>query len=235
MRPEKAEVDPGDDLFRLAAQDYLYLCGRGYKDKSILKLIGDRYHLSRRERSRLLRGIFPLEINRQRTDKLCGACSIHDNMISIDGFNVLYTIASYLSGKDVYLATDGFLRDSAETHGKPYRRELRHRAWKLLLDYLIHHKPSYAEIFFDEPISNSGEMAKVANTDLFSAGIKGKATTVASPDHWLIHASKGLVASSDTVIIDSSPLQCIDLPYMILKTNFHPVFPELATIIAADL
>ena len=141
--------------FTQAAEDYLYLLERKYSQKSILKLIGDRYSLNAVERSVLYRGVSSEADSLRRAAKLTGSDKLKGSELHIDGYNVLITIGSYLNGNLVFKSTDRLLRDASEIHGKVFRNELFNKAILLIFSYMQKNTPKSVHFYFDKPISHS--------------------------------------------------------------------------------
>ena len=99
--------------FQEAIVDYTYLIEKNYPRKTILKMVGDRYQLRSAERSMLYRGVCSRDESLNRKNKKLAALP-ENAVLHIDGYNVIRTIGSYLSGKQVFISVDGFLRDAAE-------------------------------------------------------------------------------------------------------------------------
>jgi len=216
-----------DDNFKYARKDYCYLLEKHYPQKGIIKLIGDRYALSGTERTMLFRGITTSENCLNRKKKLALVREIKGNVLIVDGYNVMITIGNYLNGNTVFISNDNFLRDAAEMHGKVFRKVMMDQVLGLLLDDLKYLKISDCIIYFDKPVSKSGELAAKVSTEMIKTNIRGHAQTVDSPDFMLKHAKKGFIATSDSSIIDNSPVKTFDLARHVISRNFKAVFPDL--------
>ena len=57
-----------------------------------------------------------------------------------------------------------------------------------------------------------------------NSGLKNKIIPHNSPDHILEKATEGILASSDSTIIDRSELPVFDLPKAVLEFHFEPEF-----------
>jgi hypothetical protein len=139
----------------------------------------------------------------------------------------MITIGNYLNGNLVYIGNDGYLRDAAEMHGKVFRKVLMQKVLDLLLDDLRYLSPSETVIYFDQPVSKSGELASRVSMLMKVNGIKGNAKTADSPDYILKQAKDGLIATSDSSIIDSSKVKIFDLARHVIHRNFKPEFLDL--------
>ncbi len=217
--------------FRQAAWDYLYLLDRKYPQKAILKIIGDRYLLSGTERSMLYRGIAATHTATKRSMSFTGLSGLQGSELVIDGFNVLITIGSYLNGNAIFISNDCVLRDASEIHGKAFRAALLDRALSLLIDYLISIKPSNVFFYFDEPIAHSGDICHQVNLLLLSKKIVGMAKTCSSVDYYLKICKSGILATSDSAVIDKAQVMLFDLPKHIIEHSFQPDFIDLREFI----
>ena len=216
--------------FHAAAHDYLYLLNRNYPQFTLIKLVGDRYQLSGVERSMLYRGVSSSVDAAKRRSKLINNLSSDLEPLSIDACNVLITLGSYLNGNIVFISNDDFLRDASEIHGKVFRTSLIERSLDLVFKYLLHHGIKNVRFYIDSPISFSGKLCERINHTLSELDMEGFAQTHTSPDHILKNLNEGILATSDSVIIDITPLPVIDLPKNILEFHFHPGFVDLGTL-----
>ena len=213
--------------FKYAVRDYLFLLEKNYPQKGIIKLIGDRYSLSGLERTMLYRGITTRENCLARKKKLALVKELKKASLYIDGYNVMITIGSYLNGNTVYISNDHLLRDASEMHGKIFRKVLMNRILKLLLDDLIYLQLSNAIIYFDRPVSRSGDLAARITNKMLEMKITGHAKTAESPDHILKQCTKGFIATSDSTIIDKCRLKTFDLARHVITRNFQPSYFDL--------
>lgn len=222
------------DAFCRAAQDYRFLVERRYSRASALKLVGDRYQLTAVHRSMLYRGVASMQEAATRGEKLTD--EVQASSLHVDGLNVLYTIANYLYGRVLFVSTDGWLRDAGEVHGEgigpPAKRgTILANAVSLLIDWLAERRPSEVELYVDEPVSLSGELAAHLRRALSEAKISGTARTVPSADFALKHVVDAVVATSDSTIIDACRCKVCDVAHRILDERFAPQFVDLRTIL----
>lgn len=215
------------DSFSEAASDYLYLLNRNYPQKALIKLIGDRYKLSGTERSMLYRGICTTLQASSRSKRLVEPQALKSQWVSIDAYNVLISIGSYLNGNMVFISSDHLLRDASEVHGKTLGNELMQRALYLTFSYLVHCKPSGLNFFIDSPVSHSGKLCAQINQIIAESSLQGSAETHPSPDYLLKNLHQGIIATSDSTIVDNSSLPVFDLARHVLEHHFEPVFPDL--------
>jgi len=210
--------------FNSAIKIYKSLLEKGFPQKAILKLVGDRYRLSSTERTMLFRGVCIGEYVKHRKSKLALVKDLKNNAIHIDGYNVLITIGSYLNGSQLFIGNDNFLRDAAEIHGKAFRKALFNRSLLLIFEYLKKQKVSEIHFYLDKPVSNSGQLASKINEYMKLNNIPGSAQTVNSPYYILKETKKGIIATSDSSIVDNSNVSVLDLARKVLSFNFKPQF-----------
>lgn len=213
--------------FSKAKRDYLYLLEKGFPQKGIIKLIGDRYALSGTERTMLYRGITTRDNIAHRKNKIARVKDVRGAHLIIDGYNVMITIGNYLNGNTIFISNDGFLRDAAEMHGKVFRNALMYKVLDLILEDLHYLKISSCKIYFDQPVSKSGELSVKVSDQLLQAGLKGNAETAGSPDYILKKANAGFIATSDSSIIDKSKVKVFDFAKHVISRKFKPVFLDL--------
>lgn len=212
---------PEGDL-KNAIQDYRFLLNRKYSQKAGLKLVGDRYMLSREQRSILYRGVSDKESAILRKSKITGVP--HEKIVYIDTYNILFTIGNYLNGRPVFISDDGFLRDAGELRGRFTRKKLLGRIVGMLYDFFCEYLGNEYILFIDKPVSNSGTLAKEINYFLQKNEISGFAETCESPDHQIIKYAlpRDIVCSSDSVIIDQAASPVFDLSHHLINMNFQP-------------
>jgi len=216
--------------FRSAINDYQYLLNRNYPQKSILKIVGDKYRLSGQERSVLYRGICTDQQSNYRMHKIFTKPETDHLSLHIDTYNVLLIIGSYLNGRLVFLSNDGFLRDASELHGRKFRKDIMQKAEEVMFDYLQTLSIREINFYIDEPISFSGKLAMHLQERMKLLKLEGEAKTIKSPDYLLKNITTGVIATADSVIIDQAGPQIIDLPKRALEYQFSPRFLDLTKI-----
>ena len=219
-----------NDEFIKAARDFAYLMNQQYPRKTILKLVGDRYLLNTYQRILLNRGIFRNEEIRLRIQKTI--TDIDDREIWIDTYNVLFTVSNYLLGRIVFISNDRFLRDAGEVHGKLHKEPVFERAINLTMSYLKQKGPSGIRFLLDKPISHSAELAGRLRANLALDEIPGDAQIDKNPDAVLIRQNSGIVATSDSDILDQTELPIVDLAHLVLSESFSLDLPDLGRILS---
>ncbi|MCD4684144.1 MAG: DUF434 domain-containing protein [Bacteroidales bacterium] len=219
------------DDFAIAVQDYYDLLEKKYPQKSIHKLVGDRYKLSGTERSMLYRGVSTKEENKLRSEKLIPEELVKDQDLYVDGFNQILTIASYLNGNVVFISSDGFLRDASEIHGKIFRSELLSRSIELILIYCDSLNIDQLVFYIDQQVNNHEKLKN--NLSSPSSGHNSDIEIILSDkvDKRLKEVSTGIIATSDSQIIEKTDLKIFDLACQTLKFHFHPKFFDINSLL----
>jgi len=218
------------DEFIKAVHDYAYLLNRDYPRKAILKIVGDRYLLNTFQRILLSRGIFPDADIRGRIRKTIKDIKGQD--LCIDGYNIFFTICNYLLGRLVFVGNDRFVRDTGEVYGKLHEDPVLSRSIGLCFSYLKMKNPARVEFLLDSPISHSAELAGRLKELLIENGLKGDARINKNPDAIMIRMEHGIIATSDSDILDHTELPVVDLAHLILKENFEFQPPDLGQLLA---
>lgn len=208
--------------FREALKDYIFLLEKRYPEKAIHELVSTRYALDHFERSVLYRGVTTKEQAAKRKEKLITIKQFNNVTIHIDLFNVLFTIAAYLRGHPVYLALDGLLRDASESHGKGDWEVHLEKGLETLLEFLAGLAVNKSILYLDDPL----EFGPAIAGKLREIAMPGKSKVLlisdASPDRLMREATAGVLATSDSTIIDKSVLPVFDLARAVLSSRFAP-------------
>ena len=211
--------------FKEAVKDYAYLLERGFSQKSVLKIVGDRYQLDRIQRNLLFRGITKRQEAKERKSRITK--KIKSLRISIDSYNVFLTVANYILGRPLYIANDGFLRDAGEVYRRGLARENLHQAVDLVLSVLRKEQPASIAFFVDSPVAYSGELAAHLRSLLLQYSLSGAVEVVKSPDFYLKQIGEGVIATSDSIIIEKTISPVVDLARKVIESNFRPSFIRL--------
>ncbi len=198
-----------------AAADFRFLLARGYPRKNALALVGNRYALRHTARQLLHRGVFAPLLAAARRAKLKLWRDLPGQPLAVDGHNVLITLECALQDLPLVAADDGFIRDVGQVSRayKPSRRT--DRALELLADFLAEEPPKALRIFYDAPLSRSGELARRTLEIFTGRGLPAQAAAVPVPEQELAAAS-GPIATSDTALLDLRPL-VVDLAGEIIR------------------
>ena len=220
--------------FGKATADYFSFLQKKYPQKTILKLVGDRYKLSRIERSMLYRGISEQSQNISRRGKLLKELSAGSNLI-VDGFNQILTIASYLNGNVVFISSDGFLRDASEIHGKVFRSELLSKSVDLIFSYCDSLNLNQLVFYIDQQVSNQKKVKTLLSNKTSEFNINFEIILSEQVDKELKNLTTGVIATSDSQIIEKSNLKIFDLAFHALRFHFNPKFFDLNNLVHKKL
>jgi len=198
------------DVLREARLDLKFLLDRGYRKQSALKLVGDKYQLSRAERSLLFRSVMPESEAEIIRSKIIRPEQLAGRRVLVDGFNVLNTVEAMLRREPLILCDDEVLRDIMEKHSKYRPSDLTENALKMILEFLKSAHVAEVEVLYESQISRSGEVAGLTRHLLSEMGLRGDARTAKTVDS-LLAKSGEIIATSDSAIL----LRCrafIDIP-----------------------
>jgi hypothetical protein len=190
-----------------AVWDLSWLLTRGYPITAALKLVGDRFQLTERQRIAVMRCSCSDRdrLNRQRNQVACKDLS--GRVVELDGFNVLTTVEAALAGGILLLARDGWLRDMASMHGSFRRVEETCPALECVGRVLAELNVSSARWFLDRPVSNSGRLAATLRQTALRHAWPWQADLVDDVDG-LLARSVQIVATADAAILDRCSSWC---------------------------
>ncbi len=200
----------GDDRLgglRTAVAEYSWLLTRGYARESGLKLVGDRHDLTARQRMAVMRSACSdqaLERRRRTRTALADAVGAR---LGIDGYNLLITVESALSGGLILVGRDGCYRDLASIHGTYRKVSETITAIELIADYLAGHDITRIDWYLDRPVSNSGRLkALIAEVlerrGLFPSGRAEWNIELPNDPDTVLAQYDGMVATSDSEVLD---------------------------------
>ena len=192
-----------------AARDLRHLLARGYPRGASLTLVGNRYHLDRTGRQLLHRGVFaPLEAAARR-GKLRLIKDLAGQPLGVDGHNVLITLECALRGLPLVAADDGFIRDVGQV-SRAFRPSAEtDEVLNLLAVYLAKHQVGPLSVFYDAPLSFSGELARRTMELWRAKGLAVEAAAAPVPERELVNFT-GPICTSDTGLMAAHP-EVVDL------------------------
>ena len=189
-------------LLKEAAFDFRYLLSRGYPRQGALDLVGNRYQLDHIARQILHRGVFALGPANSRKAKLRLLKGVAGQPLGIDGHNVLITVECGLRRLPLVAGDDGFIRDVGQVSRAFRASPETEQALILLGNYLVKQQAGPVSVFYDAPLSKSGELAQHTRELWAARGLNATAAAVPVPERELT-ACPGPIASSDTALIDA--------------------------------
>jgi hypothetical protein len=185
-----------------AAHDFRFLLARGYPRQSALALVGNRYSLDETGRRLLHRGVFAPEVAAAHRAKLRRLSDLPGHPLALDGHNVLITLECALRKLPLVAADDGWVRDVGEVSRAFRVSAATDRVLALLAGYLADQAAGPVEVFYDAPLSRSGDLARRTREIFASRGVTVQAAAVPVPERELA-AFPGAIATSDTALIDA--------------------------------
>jgi len=201
-----------------AAKDLRYLLERGYRRESALRLIVDKYQLSTKQKLLLYRAVYDSSTATKHKEKIVTAQKIRGSKLAIDGYNVMITVESGLTGGLLVLCDDGFIRDISAVHGKYRITSMTEKALSIIVKAVEELKPAKTNFFFDAQVSRSGELASHVRRTLKGSGLTGSAYAVERADVSTLNFGD-IIATSDSVLISKAGA-VFDLAGEILKKNY---------------
>ena len=201
--PEDGRLFSADRIpdLRRATADLSILLDRGYSETASLKLVGDRYQLDARQRRAVVRAACPDQTIRERQARNVSFSDLQNNVVDIDGYNLLITAESILSGGVVLRCRDTCIRDIASLHGSYHYVEETLAAIQLIGKVLQEARPARVLWHFDAPVSNSERLKQLVERISNDRALPWEAVVEANPDVPLA-LSQGIVVTSDRWILD---------------------------------
>lgn len=186
---------------RAAVGEYSWLLGRDYAKDSALALVGNRHELTQRQRAAVRRAACAEAAAEQRRRSQVDLASCRGHTLHIDGYNLLITIESALSGGLVLIGRDGCCRDLASIHGTYRRIEETEPAIRLIAEHLEAAGVTGVKWYLDRPVSNSRRLAQMIERLAADRPSRWTVELTDRPDA-VLAAVDGLVATSDSWILD---------------------------------
>ncbi|MEZ4772455.1 MAG: DUF434 domain-containing protein [Bacteroidia bacterium] len=189
-----------------AVRDYSYLLTYNYPENGSLKLIGDRYRLTDRQRKAVLRAGCSDQSLAHRLTHAAVKEDVAGKKLAIDGYNLLITMESGLAGGIVLDCRDGCYRDIASVHGTYRKVDETHPALGMIGDFIKNLQPSGVVFYLDKPVSNSGRLRQMMEEISVEKGYGWEIWLVNNPDKEISEQKDVIAISSDSWVLDNSPL-----------------------------
>jgi hypothetical protein len=218
--PEDKKLFGDDQLQNLsfALADLSLLLTKGYAEKSSLKLVGDRFNLTERQRLAVMRNSCSDEQLRSRGEKMLKIEDSSGGEITLDGYNILITIESAMSGACIFKGRDGTFKDLASVHGTYRKVNETIPAITLIGRFLEEKGLKDCLWLLDSPVSNSGRLKKIIENIASQNQWNWQVQLVLNPDPVLIQSDR-IIASSDGVVLDGCK-KWINLSRSIIENKF---------------
>jgi hypothetical protein len=184
-----------------AAADLSWLLTRDYATPGALKLVGDRYNLTERQRTAVMRCACSDQALATRQSKQATAAELADAALPLDGYNVLTTVEAALGGGVILHARDGCYRDMASIHGTYRKVEETIPAVRLIGQAIEQLGIDQCTWYLDSPVSNSGRLKGILADVAAAQRWDWRIEIVQNPDP-ILAASAQIVATADSIILD---------------------------------
>jgi hypothetical protein len=199
---EKAVMTESWSYLQKAATDFRYLLARDYPRAAALTLVGNRYGLDHTARQLLHRGVFAPEVAAAHRTRLRRLQDLPGAHLALDGHNVLITLECATHGISLVAADDGWIRDVGQVSRAFKVSPATEQVLTLLGDYLAQHATGPLMVFYDAPLSFSGELARRTEELWAIRNLAVTAQAVPVPERELA-SFPGAIATSDTALIDA--------------------------------
>jgi hypothetical protein len=201
--PDDRKLFADDQLLKLCegVRELSWLLTREYTMKGALKLVGDKFSLTERQRLAVSRAACSDQSKGHRDASQVEAESLKHQHVVIDGFNLIITIEAALSGGVLLVGRDGCVRDLSSVHGSYRSVDETESAIQLIGELLIEHGAASARWILDKPISNSGRLAERIRTIAARREWNWSVDVAFNPDSEIV-TSEGVTISSDGPLLD---------------------------------
>ena len=186
---------------RSAVADFSLLLTKGYAEKNSLKLVGDKFSLTKRQRLAVMRSACSDQQLATRKRREIKIVDLAGKSVAIDGYNVLITIEAAMSGAIVLKGRDNCFRDLASIHGTYRKVTETIPTVQLIGSFLKETGEGKVLWLLDSPVSNSGRLKMLIDELARKNNWNWEIKLFTSPDAELIKTS-ATVVTSDSVVLD---------------------------------
>ena len=204
--PEDSKLFAAEQLpaLRSATSELSWLLTRQYSLKAALKLVGDRYTLTVRQRLAVSRAACSDQSKERRDKTRLPIERIKGEELIVDGFNLIITAEAALSGGVLLICQDHCIRDLSSVHGSYRAVTETDQAIGLIGEAIATIGPKSVAWLLDRPISNSGRLANRIREVAREKSWNWSVEVAFNPDAE-IAASDRIVISSDSHLLDQVP------------------------------
>jgi hypothetical protein len=186
---------------RQASGDLCWLLDRGYGIASATELVGDRHHLTRRQRIAIARCACSREAKERRQGHCVGLTQLRGRELWLDGFNVLTAIETALGGGVILVGRDGCCRDVAGVYSHYHKVAETLPALRAIGELASQLAVTKCRWWLDSPVDNSGRLKGIIQDAASEAGWPWDVELVTNPDR-ILSDTEQVVCSSDHAILD---------------------------------
>ena len=186
---------------RQATSDLCWLLDHGYGIASATELVGDRYHLTRRQRIAIARCACSGEAKERRDGHCVAPPQLRGQELRLDGLNVLTAVETALGGGVILIGRDGCCRDVAGIYSHYHKVEETVPALRAIGQLASQWAVTKCHWWLDSPVDNSGRLKGILHEVATEAGWPWQVELVTNPDR-ILSATDQIVSSSDHAILD---------------------------------
>jgi hypothetical protein len=184
-----------------AVRHLSWLMSHDYAVPSAIKLVGDRFQLTKRQRIAVQRCACSDAALAARQTKQLHACALEGSAIAVDGYNLLTTVEAALAGAVILVGRDGCYRDMASMHGSYRHVDETRPAIEAVGKTLESAGVRSVGWYLDSPVSNSGRLKAFLLDVAGERGWTWSVDLVGDPDK-LLSEIDGIIVTADSVILD---------------------------------
>ena len=188
-------------ILRQATSDLCWLLDHGYGIASATELVGDRHHLTRRQRIAIARCACSGEAKERRDGHCVALPQLRGQELWLDGLNVLTAVETALGGGVILIGRDGCCRDVAGIYSHYHKVAETVPALRAIGQLASQWAVTKCHWWLDSPVDNSGRLKGILHEVATEAGWPWQVELVTNPDR-VLSATDQVVSSSDHAILD---------------------------------
>lgn len=188
-------------ILRQASRDLCWLLDRGYGITSATELVGDRYHLSRRQRIAVARCACSKQARDRRQAHCVAAQQLRGQELWLDGFNVLTAVETALGGGVILIGRDGCCRDVAGVYSRYRKVAETVPALRAVGQFALKCAIARCHWWLDSPVDNCGRLKEIIRKVAAEGDWPWEVALATNPDR-VLSAAEQIVSSSDHAILD---------------------------------
>ena len=145
-------------ILRQATSDLCWLLDHGYGIASATELVGDRHHLTRRQRIAIARCACSGEAKERRDGHCVAPPQLRGQELWLDGLNVLTAVETALGGGVILIGRDGCCRDVAGIYSHYHKVAETVPALRAIGQLASQWAVTKCHWWLDSPVDNSGRL-----------------------------------------------------------------------------
>lgn len=186
---------------RRGVGDLCWLLDRGYGIASATELVGDRYHLSRRQRIAIARCSCSKEAGERRASHCVDPSELKGRELWLDGFNVLTAVETALGKGVILIGQDGCCRDVAGVYARYHKVAETIPALEAIGRFATRWLVGRCRWWLDSPVDNSGRLMDVIQKVARESDWPWEVEMTLNPDK-VLAVTDQIICSSDHAILD---------------------------------